>query len=129
MKKEKIIFWITTGIFSLMMLFSAYKYLTADEMKAAFDYLGFPDYFRIELAVAKILGVLALLLPFVPQGFKQFAYAGFTVNLISAFIAHASKGDPAQTTIMPLIILVVLAVSYLYCNKLQQAKQRDLISK
>lgn len=128
MKKEKIIFWITTGIFSLMMLFSAYKYLTADEMKAAFDYLGFPDYFRVELAVAKTLGVLALLFPFVPQGFKQFAYAGFTVTLISAFIAHAYKGDPAQAIIMPLIILAVLVTSYLYYNKLQQAGQRGLIS-
>lgn len=123
MKKEKIIFWTTTGIFSLMMLFSANMYFTAPEAKTSFEHLGFPDYFRIELAIAKILGALALLLPFVPKGFKQFAYAGFTVNLISAAISHASKGDPASAVTAPLIFLVVLAVSYIYYNKSQQPKK------
>lgn len=120
MKKRKIIFWTATGIFSLMMLFSSYMYLTAEEMKASFEHLGFPDYFRIELAVAKLLGALVLLLPFIPKGFKQFAYVGFTINLISAAIAHASSGDPAQAVVTPLVFLAVLVVSYLYYNKLQQ---------
>ncbi|MFT3901739.1 MAG: DoxX family protein [Niabella sp.] len=119
MKKEKIIFWIATGIFSIMMLFTAYNYLTSPEMKAAFVHLGFPDYFRVELAVAKLLGALALLMPFAPNAFKQFAYAGFTINLISAAIAHASKGDPAQAVMMPLIFLVLLIVSYIYFGKLK----------
>ena len=121
MRKNKIIFWATTGIFSVMMLFSAYKYITAPELKAAFEHLGFPDYFRIELAVAKTLGALALLLPFVPKGFKQFAYAGFTINLISAAIAHASKGDPTQIVVTPLVFLAVLVASYIYYNKLHPA--------
>ena len=117
MKKESVIFWTATGIFSLMMLFSAYNYFTAPELAAAFQHLGFPDYFRIELAVAKILGVLALLIPPVPKGFKQFAYAGFTINLISAAIAHGSKGDPAQGIILPILHYIILAVSYIYYTK------------
>ncbi|GAB3432406.1 DoxX family protein [Niabella aquatica] len=120
MKNKKIIYWAATGIFSLMMLFSGYNYFTAPELKEAFVHLGFPDYFRIELAVAKILGALALVLPFVPKGFKQFAYAGFTINLTSAFIAHSSKGDPFNISVMPLIFLAVLVVSYIYYNKQQQ---------
>ncbi|MDN5216987.1 DoxX family protein [Fulvivirgaceae bacterium BMA12] len=120
MKKEKIIFWITTGLFSLMMLFSAYMYFTAPQVKTAYEHLGFPDYFRIELGAAKALGAIALLLPFVPKGLKQFAYAGFTINLFSAAIAHASKGDPAQEIVTPLILWLVLVVSFIYYHKLHQ---------
>ncbi|WP_394330820.1 DoxX family protein [Niabella ginsenosidivorans] len=79
----------------------------------------FPGYFRVELAIAKFLGALALLLPFAPKGFKQFAYAGFTISLVSAVIAHASSGNPAQAIVTPAVFLVVLIVSFLYYNKLQ----------
>lgn len=120
MKKVKIIYWVATGIFSLMMAFLSYNYLTSPDIKGAFVHLGFPDYFRIELAIAKILGVLALLLPFVPKGFKLFAYAGFTVNLISASVAHASSGDPVSAIITPLVFWAILIVSYIYYEKLQK---------
>lgn len=124
MKKEKIIFWAATGLFSLSMLFSANMYLTSAEVKEGFStHLGIPDYLRVELAFAKILGSLALLLPFIPKGFKYFAYAGFSINLVSAFIAHVAVADPANQVIMPLVYLVILAVSFIYYNKLQRAKQ------
>ncbi len=45
MKKDKIIFWTTTGLVSAMMLFSAYSYLTNETMKNGFVHLGFPGYF------------------------------------------------------------------------------------
>ncbi|MBD3903319.1 DoxX family protein [Chryseobacterium sp. Ch-15] len=118
MKKDKIIFWTSTALVSAMMLFSAFNYLTAPEMKVAFDHLGFPDYFRIELAIAKFLGVLVLLLPFVPKGFKLFAYAGFTINFISAGIAHTAVGDPLQPVIMSVLFLILLIVSWIYYLKL-----------
>jgi len=117
MKKDKIIYWSITGVFSLFMLFSAYNYLTAPEMRSAFEHLGFPDYFRIELAVAKILGVLILLIPFVSRDFKLIAYAGFTLNLVSAAIAHSASADPTQAVVMPLVFLAVLATSYLYYQR------------
>lgn len=120
MKKDKIIYWSITGVFSLFMLFSAYSYLTAPEMRSAFEHLGFPAYFRVELAVAKILGVLILLIPFASHDFKLVAYAGFALNLVSAAIAHGATADPAQAVIMPLIFLGVLAASYLYYHKVQK---------
>lgn len=127
MKKEKIIFWATTGIFSLSMLFSANMYLTATEVKEGFaNHLGIPDYLRIELAVAKILGSLALLLPFVPKGFKYFAYVGFTINLISASVAHTALGDPISQVIMPFVYLVLLAISFIYFKKLEKGEQKAI---
>jgi hypothetical protein len=53
---------------------------------------GFPPYFRVELAWAKLIGVLVLLAP-VPARLKEWAYAGFAINLASALFAHLSMGD------------------------------------
>lgn len=119
MKKDIIIYWTTTGIITAMMLFSAYGYFTNQEMKGAFVHLGFPEYFRIELGVMKILGSLALILPMVPNKLKEFAYFGFTITFISAFIGHFASGDPISAPVMPLIFLGILATSYIYKNKVQ----------
>ena len=121
MKTHKIIFWITTAIVSLMMLYSAYQYLTTEEMKAAFTHLGFPDYFRIELAVAKLFGALILLIPAVPKSLKEFTYAGFAIVFVSAFIAHMSNRDPMSYAMAPVIFLILLIVSYIYYSKLKKA--------
>ncbi|MEQ9442668.1 MAG: DoxX family protein [Cyclobacteriaceae bacterium] len=119
MKKDRLIFWITTGIFGVMMLFSAFNYFFNEEVKSGFVHLGFPDYFRIELGIAKMLGALTLLLPMMPDKIKQFAYVGFTINLLSAAIAHMASGDPLSVSIMPLVFLGILAVSYIYYEKLK----------
>jgi hypothetical protein len=117
MKKNKIIYWTATGILGAMMLFSAFGYFTNEEMKAAFVHLGFPAYFRIELAIAKIIGVFVLLVPFIHKEIKDMAYVGFAITFISAFIAHRSSGDPMSVAIMPIIFLGILAVSFIYSKK------------
>ncbi len=117
MKTDKIIYWISTGIVSAMMLFSAYSYLTNEDMKQAFVHLGFPSYFRIELAIAKILGAITLILTIIPIKLKKFAYFGFTITFISAFIAHLSSGDPFSVALMPVVFLAILVVSYIYFHK------------
>lgn len=123
MKKDTIIYWTTTGLISAMMLFSAYSYFTSEEIKAAFVHLGFPSWFRIELGVAKMLAAIAIVLPSIPARFKGFAYAGLAITFISAIIAHMSMGD-VKGAMMPLLFLLVLAVSYFFLlrtRKLQVA--------
>jgi hypothetical protein len=118
--KDKTIYWITTAIVCSVMVFSAVNFNLSNPlgpMKGAFAHLGFPDYFKIELTVAKILGVLALLIPTIPRKIKDFAYSGFAITLISASIAHFSSGDSAMFIVAPLIFLAVLAVSYFYSNR------------
>ena len=126
MRTHKIIYWTATGIVSAMMLFIAFRYLTNQEMKAAFVHLGFPAYFRIELAIAKIIGALLLLLPFVNKKLKDVAYVGFAITFVSASIAHASIGDPLSAALMPLIFLGLLVVSFIYSNKLFSRTQSSL---
>lgn len=117
MKANKIIYWITTGIVGAMMLFSAYSYLTNPQIADGFHHLGFPDYFRVELAIAKILGALILLIPLVPIRIKEWAYAGFGITFISASIAHTNSNDATAMIITPLVVLVVLIVSNIYMHK------------
>jgi DoxX-like family len=117
MKRNKTIYWVTTGLVCAVMVFSAINFNLNNPlgpMKGAFVHLGLPNYFKIELTVAKILGVLALLIPGVPRKVKEFAYAGFTITLISASIAHFSSGDGMMFIVDPLLFLILLAVSYRY---------------
>jgi catechol 2,3-dioxygenase-like lactoylglutathione lyase family enzyme len=81
-----IAFWVVTALFCLEMIFTAYyELLVLPEAAQAFTRLGFPaDYFRVELSWAKVAGVAALLIPMVPARLKEWAYAGFAINLVSA---------------------------------------------
>src|SRR5687768_12199946 len=105
MKKNKIIYWASTIIIAVLMLFSAYNYFTNESMKSAMVHLGFPDYFRIELGVAKVLGSLVLLIPATTGFIKRFAYSGFALVFISASIAHLAVGDDFAKAFVPLIFL------------------------
>lgn len=116
MKATKITYWVTTSIISLMMTYSAFAYLTKPEMAQAFKHLGFPDYFRIELAIAKVIAALLLLVPVLPK-IKEWAYAGLFIVFISAFIAHSASGDPVAMRVAPLIFLAILVVSYVSWGK------------
>lgn len=110
-KMIKRLYWGATGLLSLMMLFSAFGYFTSDQMAASFRHLGFPSYFRVELGIAKILGVVVILVPGKIL-LKEWAYAGFAITFISAFIAHTSSGDPLSVAVAPIIALILLMTSY-----------------
>lgn len=123
MKRNKTIFWISTSIVTVMMLFSAFGYFTNTEMKAAFVHLGFPSYFRIELGVLKVAGALVLIIPIIPKKLKEFAYFGFAITFISAFIGHISSNDPLAMAMMPIVFLIILVVSYIFLNKHEHTKK------
>jgi len=89
---QTIVYWVITALFCLQMSFTAYAQLRLPQVAEAFTHLGFPGYFRVELSWAKLLGVVLLLGP-VPARLKEWAYAGFAINLASALIAHLSVGD------------------------------------
>jgi hypothetical protein len=117
MKKDRIIYWTTTGIVAVVMIWSAINFSVNEQMKGAFVHFGLPNWFRIELSGAKILGALALVIPLVPYKLKEFAYAGFVVTILSACVAHISSGDGVLRGLEPLIFLGFLAVSYRYFQK------------
>jgi hypothetical protein len=90
---QSTVFWIVTALFCLQMSFTAYAELRLPQVAEAFTHLGFPAYFfRLELSWAKFIGVVLLLAP-VPARLKEWAYAGFAINLASALIAHFAVDD------------------------------------
>ncbi|HET9953410.1 MAG TPA: DoxX family protein [Polyangiaceae bacterium] len=89
---KNVAYWVVTGLFCLQMGFTAYAQLRLPQVADAFQHLGFPDYFRVELSWAKLLGVVLLLVP-VPARLKEWVYAGFAFDLASAILAHVAVGD------------------------------------
>jgi hypothetical protein len=85
-KTTKIIYWITTVIIFLfegvMQALTSHTRLAVEGIRR----LGYPDYFRVMLTVFKGAGALVLILPIVKGRFKEWAYAGFGITIISAFI-------------------------------------------
>jgi len=112
MKREETGYWIATGLFCLMLGFSGVTHLLKVEpMVEAVTGLGYPLYLMTILGVAKLLGVLALLAPGRPL-LKEWAYAGFTFNLLGATLSHAFVDDPVSHTVRPAALLVLCALSY-----------------
>lgn len=111
MKSKPVTYWIATIVISAFMAFVAIAYLTRNaRMMSTFASLGYPDYFPAILGVAKLLGVIALLVPGAPH-LKEWAYAGFTFTFIGAALSHLASGQ-SMAAVMPVISLLVLAVSY-----------------
>jgi hypothetical protein len=118
-----IAYWIVTALFCLQMSFTAYAQLRLPEVAAAFTHLGFPGYFRVELSWAKLFGVVLLLAP-VPARLKEWAYAGFAIDLASAVFAHLAVGDGAEAWVWAAGSSVLWGLSYFFWRRLQAAPAR-----
>ncbi len=120
MKTKSSLFWVVTGLFALALGSSGFGYLAgAAQYKEGLAHLGYPDYLRYFLGVAKVLGALALVVP-LPKQLKEWAYAGFTFNLLGAAYSHGMSGDNANFVIIPLVLLGLLAVSYFTYHSIQK---------
>ena len=123
-KALTIAYWTVTALFCLEMVFTAY-YELLPQGAEAFVRLGFPaSYFRVELSLAKVAGVAALLMPMIPARgviyvIKEWAYAGFAINLVSALIAHLSIHDRPQALAPSAITSVLWGLSYFFWRRLQ----------
>jgi uncharacterized membrane protein YphA (DoxX/SURF4 family) len=112
MDPKTIGYWATTGIFCAALGFGGFSSLSgAEEFHQEITGLGYPEYMLTILGVAKLTGVAALLAPGLPR-LKEWAYAGFTFDLLGATASHAFAGDPIDATLKPLIVLGLAAVSY-----------------
>jgi hypothetical protein len=111
-------FWIVTALFCLQMSFTAYAQLRLPQVAEALTRLGFPAYFRVELSWAKLIGVALLLAP-APARLKEWAYAGFAINLGSALIAHLSVGDGPEGWGFAAATSVLWGLSYFFWRRLQ----------
>ena len=118
MKTNKIAFYVSTGLLSVLVLFSVGMYFfNHEEIVKAFISLGFPTYIIYPLAIAKLLGLFALWM-LQKKVIVEWAYAGFLFNFILAFFAHYMINDGEQMG--ALMALLLLIVSYVFSNKIKK---------
>ena len=111
-------YWIVTALFCLQLGFTAWAQLRLPQVATMFTHLGFPDYFRVELSWAKLLGVILLLAP-VPERLKEWAHAGFAITLASALVAHFAMGDGPEVWSWAAATGVLWGLSYFLWRRAQ----------
>lgn len=122
MKKNNTYFWIATVV---IFLFEGIMPLgtlvfSPENFNAGTKPLGYPDYFAYALIVCKFLGASALMIPNLSPRIKEWAYAGLTFNLVFAIISHAIVDGNIFYIMIPVIVGIVLAISYLNHHKIEK---------
>ena len=122
MKKNKTLYWIITGLFSALMLFSAVPdILVVPEAVTFMAHLGYPKYIIPFLGVAKLLGVIVILLPLSPR-VKEWAYAGIMIDLLGATYSQIANDGFKPAVLFMVLPIAFLILSYmLYHKKIQAA--------
>ena len=112
MNRKQIAYWVLTALFCLAMGISGFLNLTRFEgLQESITDLGYPVYLMSILGVAKLLGVIALLIPKAPR-LKEWAYAGFAFDMLGASASHAFSGHAAPEIMVPLVVLLTAIGSY-----------------
>jgi uncharacterized membrane protein YphA (DoxX/SURF4 family) len=122
--KRRVLHVGATFLFVVPLLWSALQYfIEAPKMVATMTHLGYPLYFAKILGVAKVLGAVALLVGRPPR-LKEWAYAGFTFDLLGASTSHLASGDGVPTALVPASFLILLAISYLTWDRRPSLRRR-----
>ena len=123
MKKDKILYWVTTVIIFLFEGVMPALTSQTEMAKQGIRSLGYPDYFGVMLTVFKVIGALVLVIPGVPSRFKEWAYVGFGIDFIAALVSLWVVNGANSMLLLPLIFIGILVVSYTSFHKLQAAKK------
>lgn len=120
MKKTKIIYWIFTGLFCALMIFSSIGGLIGQEQSVKMmSTLGYPTYFAGFIGIAKILGCIAILIPGYPR-IKEWAYAGLVFDLAGAAYSQIASDLPPGGLIFMAFSFILAFGSYFYYHKLMK---------
>ncbi len=114
-KRNKIIYWVATSLLAIGMLQSGiFAMLKTKEWVNLVTGLGYPIYFLTILGVAKILGVIAILIPRFKL-LKEWAYAGFFFAMAGALVSHLAVGDYAVKAMAgPFFQIVFIVLSWYF---------------
>ncbi len=118
MRRTNILYWVFIGLLAALMLFSAIPNIisNAQSVELISKHLGYPAYFIPFIGVAKLLGVIAILLPGFPR-LKEWAYAGFMFDLVAAIYSSIAVGDAVANWLPMIIGPVLIGLSYFFYHK------------
>lgn len=113
-KRNKIIYWITTGFLAFGMTAGGVQQLfQIGGYVEIVSQLGYPVYLLSILGFWKILGVIAVLVPKFPL-VKEWAYAGFFFAMSGAATSHITVGQPFTEALPSLILLIMTVASWYF---------------
>lgn len=117
MSVPKVLYWISTGILTAIMLFSVYNYFFNHQIIAGFfEGYNYPTYLVYPLAIAKLLGLIAIWGNF-SRFLKEWAYAGFFFNTSLALLAHLMAQDSGY--LFSLLALICVLISYFTAKQIR----------
>ena len=112
-----VIYWISTGLILAMMLFSAASsFMDNPDGAKMLSAIGYRPYVLQLLAIAKILGIIAILTPGFPR-LKEWAYAGFMFDLIGASVSFYASGFAVKDWAFIPVLIALLVCSYIFYHK------------
>jgi hypothetical protein len=115
MTKEKartIAYWVATILGpTSFVIGGVINLMRTEQALATLQHLGYPAYFASILGAGKLLGAIVITVPGVPR-LKEWAYAGFFIDLAAAAISRAAVGDSAADIVAPLGFLALVLASW-----------------
>jgi len=122
-KTLKITYWVVVSLFCLANFASGIAELMppSEQAMAMITMLGYPLYFYMILGASKILGSIAVIQTKY-KTIKEWAYAGFAIDYISASLSFAFVKGPMFAIAFPLIFLAVLFWAYFLGKKVDMLK-------
>jgi len=117
-KTTKIIYWIGVSLTSLW--FGASGFFELTNNKVVWDItvaLGYPSHFIYILGVAKLSGVVVLLIPNKLLRLKEWVFAGIFFDITFAFLSKIAVFGIA-TTVDAVIAFIMVGVTYAMFRKL-----------
>lgn len=116
MKRDKIIYWVSTILLCGVFAFSAFIHLLKTEMVQGFyQSLGFPAWIALPNGILKVCGIVAILSE-KSKFLKEWAYAGFFFDGCLALAAHLIAKDGGH--LFSVIAIISLVVSRFYWGRL-----------
>ena len=117
MKKVNIYYWICTGILiPALGIGSILGVISHPGSVEQFMHLGYPAYLAPFLGVARILGLIAIVIPKYPR-IKEWAYAGLAFDIIGAIYSQIATGQSLTSLFFPVIAILFLSGSYFFYHK------------
>ena len=108
---RSIAYWVTTGLLVFCMTGGIFELLGVKTTVDGITRLGYPAYLIPALGLGKVLAILAILWPGLPQ-LKEWAYAGIFFNMMGAFVSHVALRDPTWIIAVTLTIAGITLASW-----------------
>ena len=120
-KKISTLYWISTGLLALFILPGIF-FLNSSMAIAGTKHLGMPLWFHWELGIGKFIGGLILIYPKAGRNLKEWTYAAFGIDFISATIGLIAVDGWKLTSFFPLLTFALLVISYINYHKLENTR-------